>query len=184
MYSWRGLGAAISPSVSTALSNASQQTGVPLSLLESVALKESSYDPNAVSSAGAQGLMQLMPGTAASLGVSNPFDPSQSALGGATYLEQLYSKYGNWNDALVAYNEGPGAFDASGAYASSASYAASVLAGAALPDTTLPQAVDSGSVDSTGVYNLDLSTLSDGSVNWTWIGLGLAGVLALLWAVK
>lgn len=183
MYRWRGLGVAPSASVSTALANASAQTGVPLSLLTQVAQTESSYNPFAVSPAGAQGLMQLMPSTAASLGVSNPMDPNQSALGGAQYLESLYKQYGDWETALEAYNEGPGNLQANlvaGVAPVSEDYATSILSAAGMdsssPDLTVT-AADSG---------IDLTSLlsSDGSANWTLIGLAAAGALALLWAVR
>jgi len=152
---------------------------VPLSLLESVALKESSYNPSAVSPAGAQGLMQLMPATAASVGVSNPFDPNQSALGGAQYLEQLYAKYGDWNTALIAYNEGPGNLASQGVFPSSQSYADSILAGAGLSpvDTSIP-ATDGGGLDFSSLLS------SDGSTNWGLIGLAIAGGILLLWGFK
>jgi hypothetical protein len=62
------------------------------------------------SSTGAIGVMQLEPGTAAQLGV-DPFDVNQNIRGGVAYLKQLYQKYGNWSDALAAYNWGPGKMD-------------------------------------------------------------------------
>lgn len=67
---------------------------------------ESNFNPSAVSSAGAQGLTQLMPGTAAELGVTDPFDPVQSMYGGASYYKQQQDKFGEL--APVAYNWGPG----------------------------------------------------------------------------
>src|SRR5271165_4959537 len=80
---------------------------LPPSLLQSVVRVESSYNPNAVSPAGAQGLTQLMPATAASLGVSDPFDPVQNLDGGAKYLSQLLTQYGgDVSLALAAYNAG------------------------------------------------------------------------------
>jgi hypothetical protein len=90
-------------------SAASRKYGVPASLLSAVARAESGYDPNAVSPAGAQGLMQLMPGTAKSLGVNNAFDPAQAIDGAAKMLRVLTQRFGRTDLALAAYNAGPGA---------------------------------------------------------------------------
>lgn len=89
------------------IANTANAGGVPPSLAVNVALNESSFNPSAVSRKGAQGLFQLMPGTAAKLGVTNPFDPVQSAQGGVAYLSQLYAQFGSWDAALAAYNWGP-----------------------------------------------------------------------------
>ena len=88
---------------------ASQKYGVPAALLAAVAKQESGYDPNAVSRAGARGLMQLMPGTARTLGVRDPFDPSQAIDGAARMLRDLTARFGSTELALAAYNAGPGA---------------------------------------------------------------------------
>lgn len=76
--------------------------------LAAVKQVESGGNPNAVSPAGAQGAFQLMPGTAASVGVTNPFDPTQAQAGASQYLSQLYKRFGNPTQAFAAYNAGPG----------------------------------------------------------------------------
>ncbi|MCD8073659.1 MAG: transglycosylase SLT domain-containing protein [Lachnospiraceae bacterium] len=86
---------------------------VPAALLKAMGFVESGYNPNAVSSAGAIGIMQLMPSTAASLGCTNPYDPYQNIMAGAKYVSQLleqFSEYPNCMELVIAaYNAGPNA---------------------------------------------------------------------------
>ncbi|MFC7528117.1 transglycosylase SLT domain-containing protein [Actinoplanes sp. GCM10030250] len=88
---------------------AGEKYDVPPKLLAAVAKVESGYDPKAVSPAGAQGLMQLMPGTARGLGVSNAFDPAQAVNGAAKLLSQHLKEFKSVPLALAAYNAGGGA---------------------------------------------------------------------------
>lgn len=99
-------------------------------LLAAVAKQESGFDPSAVSPAGAQGLMQLMPATAKSLGVSDPFDPAQAVEGAAKLLDQLLVRFGSIELALAAYNAGPGAvarYDGVPPYAETQNYVQSIM---------------------------------------------------------
>ncbi len=86
--------------------------GLRPDLVRAVVQVESGYNPRAVSSKGALGLMQLMPSTAVELGVHSPFDPEENIRGGTLYLRQLLDRFGgNEELALAAYNAGPTAVD-------------------------------------------------------------------------
>ncbi|MGA9333305.1 MAG: lytic transglycosylase domain-containing protein [Rudaea sp.] len=90
------------------IDDAARQYGVDPSLLRAVIHAESAFNPNALSDKGAQGLMQLMPGTASDLGVANPFDAGQNILGGAQYLSSLLKQFGgDERRVMAAYNAGP-----------------------------------------------------------------------------
>jgi len=90
---------------------AGQQYGIDPDLLRAQMMRESQGNPKAVSPKGALGLMQLMPGTAQDLGVTNVTDPQQNIMGGAKYMRQLIDKYGDLDKAVQAYNMGPAAYD-------------------------------------------------------------------------
>jgi soluble lytic murein transglycosylase-like protein len=112
---------------------AAARYGIDPALLRGLVRQESGFDPRAHSSAGAMGLTQLMPGTAASLGVTDPYDPVQSLDGGARYLREMLDRFGNDPaKALAAYNAGPGAVARSGGvppYAETQRYVQNILGG-------------------------------------------------------
>jgi soluble lytic murein transglycosylase-like protein len=122
---------------------AAQKYGIDPALLKGLIRQESNFNPNAQSGAGAQGLCQLMPGTAASLGCTNPLDPAQAIDAGAKYLgQQLKSFGGDPRKALAAYNAGPGAVQRYGGvppYAETQNYVRSVMAFADQYRTESPQ---------------------------------------------
>jgi soluble lytic murein transglycosylase-like protein len=110
---------------------AASQYGISPALLTGLIHQESDFDPNAVSSAGAEGLTQVMPENFAADGITNPFDPTQSIYGGAKQLSEDLSEFGgNVTDALAAYNAGSAAVREYGGvppYTQTENYVTSVL---------------------------------------------------------
>ena len=109
---WLRLPEGISPRFSEEIREIAARHGVAADLVEAVIRVESAFNPRAVSNKGAQGLMQLMPRTASTLGVRNVFDPRENIEGGVRHLRSLLDKYpGSVPLALAAYNAGEKAVD-------------------------------------------------------------------------
>lgn len=100
------------PAIEQLVQTNSASQGVDPDLIRAVMANESAFDPHATSSAGAQGLMQLMPQTASEVGVTNSYDPSQNVAGGTKYLRGLLERFnGNLTNTVAAYNAGPEAVE-------------------------------------------------------------------------
>ncbi|WP_334110851.1 lytic transglycosylase domain-containing protein [Thermodesulfitimonas autotrophica] len=123
---------------------AAARFGVRAELLRAVARVESGFNPRAVSRAGAQGIMQLMPDTTRALGVRDPFNPAENIFAGAAYLRSLLDRFGGDEAlALAAYNAGPGAVARYGGippYAETRAYVAKVLQLSGCPAEAAPSA--------------------------------------------
>lgn len=91
-----------------AIEHEAQRNGLPIGFFTRLIWKESRFNPDAISPAGAQGVAQFMPGTASSRGLLNPFEPSEALRESASYLHELLQSFGNVGLAAAAYNAGPG----------------------------------------------------------------------------
>ena len=108
-----------------------KKNGLDPLIVELIIKYESNYNPQAVSATGAQGLMQLMPGTAALCGVKNAFDPAENVAGGTYYFAQQLRRFQDLGRALAAYNAGPGAVESYGGippFAETQSYVSRITA--------------------------------------------------------
>ena len=169
----RGLGAV--SSIQSLITSVANQFGVPPSIALGVAQKESGFNQAAVGSSGEIGVFQLMPATASGLGV-NPSDLNQNVTGGVSLLASLYQQFGNWSDALAAYNAGPTHLAAGQGYASS------ILGSISDPAASVDPLASAG--DSLAdLTDYGLSDLTSGTSPWVWAGLALAGFGLVWWAV-
>ncbi len=165
--------------IQSQISAAAIAQGVDPALALAVANQESGFNPSAVSSKGATGLFQLMPATAAGLGVSNPLDPTQNINGGVALLAQLDKQYnGDTSLVLAAYNAGPTAVNNYGGippFPETQNYVASILAALGLDSSGVDPGADSSGDGSAGSATVQAGSLSLG------VGVMLAAVLA--WAL-
>lgn len=151
--------------ITNQITSVANEYGVPPAIALAVAQQESGFNQGAVGAAGEIGVFQLMPATAAGLGV-DPSDLAQNIQGGIAFLAQLFDKYGSWPAALSAYN--------SGSPTGSPSYASSVLSIAGGVPTYYPgTTVDMGTT----------SPFDDISADWIIGGILLA-IFGVLWWVR
>ena len=164
---WLRLPEAVRSRFTDEIREIAQRHGVAVDLVEAVIRVESAFNPRAVSNKGAQGLMQLMPRTASSLGVRNVFDPRENIDGGVRHLRYLLDKYpGNVSLALAAYNAGEKAVDRYGAippYAETQQYVQKILGSGGAGNGRFVRSI---------VYRY---TEADGTVTITNIPRGMAG---------
>jgi hypothetical protein len=160
----------VTPGAATLLQSAAAKYGVDPALALAVAQQESGLDQAAVSSAGARGVMQLMPATAAEMGV-NAADLAGNIEGGVKYLAQLLQKFGDTVLAVAAYNAGPGAVQQYGAvppYSETQSYVSSVMArvGAYLSPSAAPAGATGDAGDNSSAASAEDQT---GGPDLSWV---------------
>ena len=201
MTLWRGLGTASSYAATVQALQPSYCPSCPLPMVMALIQQESGGNPNAVSPGGDEGLFQINPINFASLGITNPLDPTQSTQAGLTLLQQYYNQFGNWTEALEAYNEGPSALQSqinAGVTPTSSGYASSILSASGTPISggsdissitpvsSLDDSSDSSETDDSSL-SLDLSDVTDLSsstgVSWPILALGAAALIGVAYAL-
>jgi soluble lytic murein transglycosylase-like protein len=174
-----------------------QSQGVDPNLALAVASRESGLNQNAIGAAGEIGIFQLMPATAAQLGV-DPRDPLQNIRGGISFLRAMWQQFGSWDLALAAYNWGPAKLSAARAAgkpipASVDSYVASILGTGTAYNAALAQpspaqvaaAVDDGSGNYVAVDPAILAAAAGSAADPQTLALVLGvGVLGVIWALS
>jgi len=205
MTLWRGLGTASSYAATVQALQPSYCPSCPLPMVMALIQQESGGNPNAVGTnpngTTDQGLFQINSSNFASLGITNPFDPTQSTQAGLTLLQQDYNQFGNWTEALEAYNEGPSALQkqiAAGVTPTSSGYASGILSAAgidgsdissispvdSLDTSTLDDSEDDSSLSFPSVDLSDLTDLSSSTgVSWPILALGAVALIGVAYAL-
>ncbi len=162
-------GKEVPPGIEDVIERVAREEGMDPDLVRAVVAVESDFNPRAVSSSGAMGLMQLMPQTAAIYGVGDPWDPYQNVKAGTRYLKHLLGKYDNdLRLALAAYNAGPTTVSSYGGippYSSTRRYISKVLH--RYSPRKVKQVAPKGRVVAKRIRHVRRVVLSDGSVLYT-----------------
>ena len=166
-------------STQSLITQTAAQYGVPSSIALAVAQKESGFNQSAVGSSGEIGVFQLMPGTAAGLGV-NPSDLGQNVQGGISYLSSLFQQFGNWSQALMAYNGGPGNVTRGTVSTAAQNYASSILGTAGDSTTGLLSPSEGVLPEDTGAsWGFESS-----AVDPILIGAAAIGLVLVVWVLS